>query len=427
MFEWLTNFFRTSSPAPEQRSVSSSLENPNQWLTDLLTGGTTLAGATVNDRTALSISAVYACAKVLSESVASLPISLYRKNGDIIEVAQNRYEHFLISEEPSSLTTSYNFRSALMLHTSLRGNFYAFIERDGRGGAKALKIAPVGCVSPFMHKGQLFYRVFPNSDYGIDEMKVLMPYEVLHIANMSRDGIVGVSPITELRESMAMDMANRDNAAKIMKRGRVDGVLQSPNKLTLEEGKSLKSQFSERVAAGEFPVLQNGLEFRSIALTPADAEFIRTAQLTRQQIAAAYRVPLHMINDLERATFSNIEHQSLEFVKFTLLPWLKNIEAEFNRKLLPRELRSTHFFRFNVEGLLRGDLKSRIEAHTKAVQWGLMNRDEVRAIENLNPIPGGLGQEFITPLNMQLLADSGNANADAQNDNGTQPSTSATQ
>ncbi|HMU75401.1 MAG TPA: phage portal protein, partial [Elusimicrobiota bacterium] len=148
------------------------------------------------------------------------------------------------------------------------------------------------------------------------------------------------------------------------------------------------------------PVLTGGLEYKSVSLSPADAEFINTAKLTTQDIARAYRVPPHMIGDLERATFSNIEHQSIQFVQQTLLPWLKNWEAELNRKLLPTDLQGEYYFRFKVEGMLRGDILSRYRAYAIARQWGWTNADEIRDLEDMNPLPDGQGQLYLTPMNM---------------------------
>lgn len=417
MFRGIYNFFRYFT-APKE--VRSTLANPANWLMELFGASNTVVGNRVNTASALSISTVYACVKVLAESIASLPIHLHQEKEGSFQISL-RPENYIVGQEPSERYTSYAFRSAMMLHACLSGNAYAEIIRDGRGGLRELRILNPSCVVPFYEKGKLYYRVNADAVYGMgDESRVLMPYEILHISTMTRNGVIGISPIQELRETMGMDVVNRENAAKTLSRGRVDGLLKSPNKLTVEDGKSLREQFGERIRSGDFPVLQNGVEYQAIQLTPADAQFIQTAQLTRQQIAAAYRVPLHMIGDLSNASFSNIEHQSLEFVKYTLLPWIKAWEMELNRKLLPVSIRMSHYFRFNVEGLLRGDLKARMEAHTKAVQWGIMNRDEVRAIENLNPIPDGMGQIFLTPLNM-IPIDQQDQQADQTTDNIVQP------
>lgn len=410
----------------ERRSGSSSLENPSQWLLDWATGGYASSGVAVNDETALTYAAVYACCRVLSDSLAQLPIGLYRTtpDGDTVP-ATNRPENRLVATNPSGdaqLYTSYTFRSTLQFHLGLRGNAFARIRRDGRGGARQLIIIRPQYVRPFFHDGRLYYEVTPDpaAGYTGTEREILVPDDILHIAALSTDGINGRSPITLMKDTIGIGLGNRNYISKIQKRGgHVEGFLKHPNKLNPEQVTGLRENFKGAMQRGDIPLLENGVDYQSVSLKPTDAEFINTHKLTSRDIYAAYRVPPHMAGDLERATFSNIEHQSLEFVKNTLLPWIKNWEAELNRKLLPVDLQDTHFFRFNVEGILRGDIKTRMEAYTKAIQWGILNRDEVRELENRNRIPDGLGQIFLTPLNMTALTEEA-VNGDPDSDNAQQ-------
>lgn len=395
-----------SGYASEQRSATSSLENPSQWFLDWASGGYSSSGVAVNDESALTFAAIYICNLILSQSLAQLPIGLFRTtpDGDTIP-ANNRPEHKLVGVNPSGdslLYTSYTFRSTLQFHLGMRGNAYARIRRDGRGGARELRILMPNSVRPFMHEDRLFYSVtMPNG-----QSETLLPEEILHLASMSSDGINGRSPVTVMKDTIGIGLGNRNYIAKIQKRGgHVDGFLKHPNKLTPEGVSGLRENFKGAMQRGEIPLLENGVDYMSVSLNPTDAEFINTHKVTSRDIYGAYRIPPHMAGDLERATFSNIEHQSLEFVKNSLLPWIKNWEAELNRKLLPYDLQDTHFFRFNVEGMLRGDIKARMEAYTKAIQWGIFNRDEVRALENRNRIPDGLGEIFLTPLNMTALTE----------------------
>ena len=405
-----------------QRSgQTSGFENPSNWLFDLFGGNQSKSGVAVNDESALTLAAVYACNRVLSESIASLPVGLYKTepDGDVTK-ADRRPEHRLVGIAPSDLYTSYTFRSTLQFHLGLRGDCFARIMRDGRGGARELRIIHPDYCRPFLHQSKLYYEVTPNPAYGESgKREVLHQYEVLHIAALSLDGITGRSPISVLRDTIGIGLGNRDYVANIQKNGgRLRGYLRHPNKLSPEQVSGVRTNFKEPIQRGEFPILENGLEFSTVSLSPADAEFIKTHGITRLDIASAYRVPPHMIGDLERATFSNIEHQALEFVKHTLLPWIKNWEQELNRKLLPLDLQDNHFFRFNVEGMLRGDIKARMEAYTKAIQWGILNRDEVRDLENRNRIPDQLGQVFLTPLNMAPLTDE-TITGEADQDNST--------
>lgn len=414
----------------ERRSgQTSGLENPARWLLELLNGHESHSGVAVNDESALSYAAVYACCRILSDSIASLPISLRRKLPDGgSEIADRRPEHRLMAVSPSDLYTSFTFRSTAQLHLGLRGNAYARIMRDGRYGARELRLLHPAHVRPFTHNGSLYYDVTPDHN-GLNgtERMVLGPDDVLHIVGLSSDGLCGKSPITVLRDTIGMGIANRNNVAKLQKRGRLEGYLRHPNKLNADQVTGIRDNFKTPLKNGEFPLLENGVEFQSISLSPHDAEFINTHKLTSRDIFSAYRIPPHMAGDLERATFSNIEHQALEFVKFTLLPWIRNWEQELNRKLLPTDLQSDHYFHFNVDGLLRGDFKTRMEGYVRAIQWGMLNRDEVRALEDLNPIPDGFGQVYLTPLNMapieQIDQHNGSSTSDLNNGNGQQSGT----
>lgn len=392
---------------------------------DWATGGYSASGVAVTDESALTFAAVYACNRVLADSLAQLPVGLFQtlEDGDIVP-AYTRPEHRLMAINPSGdsrLYTSYTFRSTLQFHLGLRGNAYARIYRDGRGGVRELRILHPDQVRPFWYQGRIYYEVSANPNAGQGNTReVLTPEEILHVAALSTDGITGRSPIKVLKDTIGIGLGNRSHIAKIHSRGgRVEGYLKHPNKLTPEAVTGLRDNFTGALKRGDFPILENGLEYMSVSLTPNDAEFINTHKLSSRDIASVYRVPLHMIGDLERATFSNIEHQSLEFVKNTLLPWVRNWEEELNRKLIPYSLQDTHFYRFNLEGLLRGDFKSRMEGYTKAIQWGLFNRDECRQLEYRNRIPDGLGQVFLTPLNMAPLTEE-SVNGDQNSDQNAQ-------
>lgn len=386
---------------------STSLSDPDAWLTDWSGGGPTLSGVAVTTETALTHAAVYACNRVLCESIAALPVGLFRRReGGDVEPADGEPEHTLVSRAPSENYSSYTFRSTVQLGLGLSGNGYAILKRNARGRVTEMRLLRKGeSIAPFFHDERLFYEF-----NGPGSRQVLTPDEVLHIAAMSTDGINGRSPIAVLRETIGMGLAASQFAASAYANGgRVTGVLKTPQSLKTEQVKQVQDGW-RRMAGGAKrggipPVLTMGMEFQPIGMNLADAQFISAAKLTTQDIYRAYRIPAHMVGDLERATFSNIEQQSLEFVQYTLLPWVKNWEAELNRKIIPIRSQGEYFFRFNLEGLLRADFKTRWESYTKAIQWGILNRDEVRGLENLNRIPGGLGEVYLTPLNMQPLTD----------------------
>lgn len=408
------------------RSATSSLENPSNWLINLFNGGyESQSGVPVNDETSQRLAAVYACNRVLADFIGSLPVGLYRKlpNGGS-EPADKRPEHKLISTNPApdfGLYTSNTFRETGQYHMGLRGNFIARIYRDGRYTARNLRVLHPDFVRPFLYKGKLYYEVSPNPSWGYDEPReIFSSDDILHVAYLGFDGIRGKSPIEVLRDTIGIGLGNTKYVAGIQKQGgQVRGILKHPgSKLTAEQINDLRDNFKAPLLRGDIPFLQNGVEYEKIALNPHDAEFINTHKLTRNDICSAYRVPPHMVGDLERATFSNIEHQQIEFVQQTMLPILKKWEAELSRKLLPIDLQGEYYFKFNVNGMLRGDILSRYRAYAIARQWGWQNADEIRHLEDMNPLPDNQGELYLTPLNMipadqvenQFWADANNSN-----------------
>lgn len=357
-----------------------------------LWGTPTKTGISINQETALTHSAVYACIKVLGESVASLPVSLFRKSSIGSEALDSDGRSILISAEPSELYHSFDYRLTMMLHLGLHGNAYSLIIRNGNRVPIELRIINPGLVMPFVTpNGALFYK--------IDGISLpIAAKDMIHIKGLSADGLIGKSPIETFRETIALGIATTQTQGSLWKNGTlINGYLKHPLKIGPDEAERLRGSWASRYSgadnAGKTPVLENGMEFVPLSLKPADAMFLETAKLSRQDVCAIFRVPPHMIGDLERSTNNNIEHQSLEFVRNTLLPYLKMWEHELNRKLLFPGEKAKLFFRFNVEGMLRGDTKSRAEYYTRALgsvsNPGWMTVNEVRALENMNKIEDG--------------------------------------
>lgn len=395
----------------------SSLQSPPEWLYSLLGGSKTRAGVSINTETALAHAAVYACSKVLAESVASLPLELFRSSEKTTEAISNDPRHILLNREPSELYTSFDFRCAAMMHICLHGNFYALIERDGNRRPISLQIlSPKDVIPELDPEKKLWYRI---NGYKLP----VRPRDIIHIKALSTDGIVGRSPITLFKETIGLGIATTETQGSLWSNGiQSQGYLKHPAKMTPEQVMDIRENFRLNYAgkenAGKTPVLQGGMEYVPLALKPSDALFIETAKLSRQDICSIYRVPPHMIGDLERSTNNNIEHQSLEFVRDTLRPILKNWEQELNRKLLFDNEKGTKFFRFNVDALLRGDTKSRGEFFSRALgsvstpAW--MTPNEVRSIENMNPIDGG---DVLYSPTMNKTTDPADSGAGQQTDN----------
>jgi HK97 family phage portal protein len=365
------------------------------------------SGVAVTPETALNHATVFICCKIIAESTASLPLKLHRSlptGGS--EIAYQRPEHRLMAVAPSELYTSYSFRAAMQFILCMRGNAYARIIRDGRGTVRELRILHPDSVRPYKYKNKLYYQVNEVVSEGYESENLFLDAsEVLHIATVGTDGIRGRSVITELRDRIGVGLAASSYAGKNMKEGTLRGILKSDKKLDKDGITSVRTNFRDAMSEGRIPLLENGLDFASITLAPADAEFINTVKINRQDIYGAYRVPAHMTGDLERSTNNNIEHQGLEFQKYCLLPHLTMWEQELNRKIIQYSLQGEYYYSHNVEGLLRGDYRTRMDTYAKAVQWGILNRDEVRAIEGLAPIPDGEGAMYLTPLNMVPISE----------------------
>lgn len=400
--------FRSSPENP-----STNLANPAAWLFDMW-GGKTKSGVSVNDETALCHTAVYACCRVLSDSIASLPLEVFRQlpNGNT-ELAASHPVHRLVNTAPSKIYSSYNFRAAAQLHIGIRGNAYARIFRDGWGRPTELRLLNPSQVAPFFHENELFYRVE-------GERLPLTPDEIIHVAGLSWDGVTGKSPIQVARETIGMGLAATQYGAQIFGTGtHLSGVLQHPGKLTPEQVDKLRMSWKRNHGgaenAGGIAVLENGMTFLPISLTPQDSRFIESQKLGIADVARIYRVPLHMIGELDRATFSNIEQQSIEFVQHTLRPLVKAWEQELNRKLFRPSEQGEYFVRFNLNALMRGDMKARADFYARLFNMRAISPNEIRQMEGMNAYEGG--GEYYLQINMSNNPDpQGDANGVGETD-----------
>ena len=396
---------------PEQRST---LSNPSSWFIEWLNGGPSVAGQKVNPETALKVSTVYACVSLLSRTIASLQLGFYRKLEDGSEEITGTPEQYAVCIEPNDRMTSYTWRSTFMLHLMMRGNAYAKLKFDRTGRVSGFQILHPDFVEPYLYKGKIFYK---NTNEGASE--TLDSGEVLHIRNFSDDGIEGKSPLTYARESVGMALAANDYAAAMYENGGgLRGIVETPIPLDQKQADFMRENFLRVMRnykeTGSIGVLDRGAKFQQIALSPKDAQFIESSNMTVREIARFFGVPLHLIGDLERATFGNIEHQSIEFVTHTIRPIVKNFEDELNRRVIRKSDRSNYFFRFNLDSLLRGDTQARAQYYSQMLNAGVMSLDEVRRLENMNPIADGLGKKHYIQVNMTTLENLQAPNNDAQ-------------
>ena len=386
----ISGIFRKPRERPRNSTAGSRFS--------FLFGGST-AGKSVNERTAMQMTAVYACVRVLAESVASLPLHLYRysENG-VKDKAKDHPLYFLLHDEPNPEMTSFVFRETLMTHLLLWGNAYAQIIRNGRGEIIALyPLLPDRMKVDRDQAGKLYYEYTTQGDdgaYRTSRTVRLRPEDVLHIPGLGFDGIVGYSPIAMAKNAVGMAIACEEFGARFFANGAATtGVLEHPG--TLKDPSRIRdawqSQFGGSGNAGKVAVLEEGMKYTSISIPPEQAQFLETRKFQTDEIARLFRIPPHMIGDLEHATFSNIEHQSLEFVKYTLDPWVIRWESSLSRSLLTAEEKKAMGWKLNVDGLLRGDYATRMSGYATGIQNGFMSVNDVRRLENMDPIPEEAG------------------------------------
>lgn len=364
-------------------------------------GGST-SGKQVTERSAMQMTAVYSCVRILSEAVAGLPLHLYRyKEGGGKEKAIDLPLYRLIHDEPNPEMSSFVFRETLMTHLLLWGNAYAQIIRNGKGEVIALyPLMPNKMRVERDENGSLYYEYIHSSDEA-DTMKNttvrLTPYNVLHIPGLGFDGLVGYSPIAMAKNAIGMAIACEEYGAKFFANGAApSGVLEHPGviKDPQKVREAWQSQFGGSQNANKIAVLEEGMKYTPISISPEQAQFLETRKFQINEIARIFRVPPHMVGDLEKSSFSNIEQQSLEFVKYTLDPWVMRWEQSLSRALFTEEEKKTLFFKFNVEGLLRGDYQSRMNGYATARQNGWMSANDIRELENMDKIPAEQGGDL---------------------------------
>jgi HK97 family phage portal protein len=378
-------------------------------------GGTT-SGKPVNEHTAMQMTAVYSCVRILAEAVAGLPLHLYKYTASGgKEKALSHPLYFLLHDEPNPEMSSFVFRETLMTHLLLWGNAYAQIIRNGKGEVIALyPLMPNRMRVDRDSKGELYYSYTRYSDEApaINGMTVtLRPSDVLHIPGLGFDGLVGYSPIAMAKNAIGLAMATEEYGAKFFANGAAPGgVLEHPG--TIKDPQKVKESWNMAYQgssnAHRVAVLEEGMKYQPIGISPEQAQFLETRKFQINEIARIFRIPPHMIGDLEKSSFSNIEQQSLEFVKYTLDPWVIRWEQAISRSLLRTDEKKLLFAKFNVDGLLRGDYTSRMNGYAIGIQNGFMCPNDARALEDMDLIPDELGgNKFLCNGNMVDLARAG--------------------
>ncbi|HQP79065.1 MAG TPA: phage portal protein [Bacteroidales bacterium] len=391
-----------------QNSIGSSFS--------FLFGGTT-SGKTVNERTAMQTSAVYACVRILAEAIAGLPVHVYRykENGGKERIFTHPL-YRILHDEPNPEMTSFVFRETLMSHLLLWGNAYAQIVRDGRGQVIALyPLLPNKMDVSRAANGNLYYTY--RLDYNESRIHpardtiTLRKDEVLHIPGLGFDGLVGYSPIAMAKNAVGMALATEEYGATFFANGaNPGGVLEHPG--VVKDPQKVKDSWNSAYRgsgnAHRVAVLEEGMKFQSIGIPPEQAQFLETRKFQINEIARIFRVPPHMVADLDKSSFSNIEQQSLEFVKYTLNPWVIRWEQALQQSLILPSEKPSLFLKFNLDGLLRGDYSSRMSGYATGRQNGWLSANDIRELEDMNRISAEEGGDlYLINGNMTKLADAG--------------------
>lgn len=383
------------------RPRAESIEDSKELLRAMGGGAMAYTGKFVSPETAMRYSTVMICLRVLSESVASLPCILYKRRKDGgKDRATDHPLYRVLHDQPNAWQTAFTYFAGTMVNLASRGNGYNYVERNSKGqtiGVVPLNPDPV-TITQAMDWSPIYTVTMPDNTRA-----KLRPSQIHHIVGPMPKGYVGQSMISLAREAIGLGLAAEQFGANFYANGvKPSGILEHPEKLGPIAAETLRSEFSEHNAgldnSSKPLILEEGMKWVALSITPNEAQFLDTRKFQRSEIAGIFRVPAHLVGDLEKATFSNIEFQTLDFVVHSLRPWLKLWEQSINKDLLAEYERGEYFAEFNINDLLRGDFKSRMEGLGLQIQNGFLSPNEARAIENMNPREGG--DEYWRPANM---------------------------
>ena len=361
----------------------------------IFTFGKASSGEQVDEKSAMQIATVYACVRLLAESVAQLPLHLYRytDSGSGKEMAADHPVYSIIHRQPNPEMTSFTWRETMMVHLLLWGNSYSQIIRDGKNGILSIyPLLPENVEVDRDEHGDIYYIYHAYTDEAPGEKNkdiIFRREEVLHVPGLGFNGLVGFSPIAMMKNALGSTLAVEKYGSAFFKNGaQPSGVLEHPG--VLKNPEKIRQNWTDVYGgannAHKVCVLEEGMSYKAISLPPEDSQFLSTRQFGVEEICRIFRVPPHMVQDLQRATFNNIEHMAIEFVMHTLMPWLIRIEQAIIKDVLVDEEKDQLFPKFNVDGLMRGDYKSRMEGYAVAITNGIMSVNDVRKLENLDPL-----------------------------------------
>lgn len=393
----LFDFLKPHKQAENVPDISNNVRDSGQ----VFVFGKADSGETVNEKSAMQIATVYACVRLLAETVAGLPLHMYRYISDT-ELGKARAKdhplYKLLYRQPNPEMTSFSFRETMMTHLLLWGNAYAQVIRDGRNNILSLyPLLPENMEVDRDKQGRIVYIYTSYSDETPklqNKQVIFRADEIFHIPGLGFNGLIGFSPIAMMKNSLGMNLAVEKYGSAFFKNGaQPSGVLEHPS--VLKNPEKIRENWSDVYGgpnnAHKVAVLEEGMQYKAISLPPEDSQFLSTRQFGVNEICRIFRVPPHMVQDLSHATFSNIEHQSIDFVVHTLTPWLVRWEQSIIKDLLLPEEQDIFFPKFNVDGLLRGDYESRMSGYATGISNGFLSPNDVHRLENMDLIPAEKG------------------------------------
>lgn len=400
----LFSFFKSNkNNNSEKRNLS--LENPNVGIDEFFSSSSVPSnkirtGDLIDEKVAMQVSVIYTIGKILSEDIASFSYNLHEKN--VYSVDRDHYLNKLL-RDPNGISSGFSWKESMVLSTVLRGNGYSRIYHDKTTGrAVELELisdedVQIECTRVNGRK-MIFYHIR-------GERLPLMSHEMLHYKGLSSDGVKGISPISTLRHTVGESISAQEVSQDFYDGGaRLTGVLTTPEVLSDKLYKRIKNSWQEkhegRNSTEKTALLEGGMQYSPISLSPQDSQFLTTRKFGIEELARPFRIPMHMLGDLSRSTNNNIEHQSLEYVKFCMRPWVKRIEVEDNRKLILTKDQGKFFFEHNMESLLRGDTLTRVEYLSKMFHMGIYSQDDIREIIKEAPIGNENTSVYLTPSNL---------------------------
>ena len=386
-----------------------SLSDPKSWNTalwNLYGSGQTESGVSVDEHSALNLSAVYAAINIIASDISTLPLGLFKT----VKNKRNRITDHnslqVLAYRSNSLTPAINFRKASMAHILSWGNAYAEIVRNDMGGVTSLWLITPDRVSPKWNNGTIVYEI----DRGTNSPITMPGEKVLHISGLGYNGFTGYSVISKAAESIGLSLASEKFGARYFGANtNMGGAIKYPRALGIDAQKNLKKSlegFTGSDASHRWMILEQGMEIEKLGFSPDDSQFLQTRQFQVPEIARWFNLPPHKLKDLTRSTFSNIEEQETEYVVSCLVPWLTTIEQNYNIQLLTeKEHRLGYYFKHNVKGLLRGSSTARADYYTKRFYLGTITPNEIRAFEDEDPLDTDYADKTYIQMNLIPLED----------------------